>query len=101
MTPVLTGNSGTVLCPDRRFSIPLDLNCAYPGIPILGLDCTKTASINAECMSQRRNLHVPALVPAPVILTVLTDSTVLYCGIGVTRTALLPATGQSSVAVQF
>ena len=27
--------------------------------------------------------------------------TVRYCGIGVTRTALLPATGQSSVAVQF
>ena len=47
------------------------------------------------------NVHVPALVPAPVILTVLTDSTVLYCGIGVTRTALLPATGLSSVAVQF
>ena len=47
------------------------------------------------------NVHVPAHAPAPVILTVLTDPTVRYCGIGVTRTALLPATGLSSVAVQF
>ena len=42
-----------------------------------------------------RILHVPALVPAPVILTVPADSTVPYCGIGITRTVRLPAAHQS------
>ena len=42
-----------------------------------------------------RILHGPAHGPALMILTVPTDSTVRYCGFGLTRTAQPPATSQS------